>query len=221
LNLIDELKFTVENHSVLKNPWLQKRKNNLSREDLILWLSQEYFVSIQFVNWFLIASTLTESIDAKIILVRNIWEELGEGKSNEAHVSILIEFLKKIGVDIEKIKILPETKNYLDQMKEIISRDFYSSLGALGPANEFLLKLEYGQMYDSYSELKKIEALPTSKFFQVNLSADESHSETLFRLIDLISDTVEKKDWVRKGNLDALEAREIFYEGLLKCETTI
>ncbi len=211
----------MENHGVLKNRWLQKRKNNLSREDLILWLSQEYFVSIQFVNWFLIASTLTESIEAKIILVRNIWEELGEGNSEEAHVSILIEFLKNIGVDILKINILPETKIYLDQMKEIISRDFYSSLGALGPANEYLLKLEYGQMYESYSELKKIESLPASKFFQVNLSADESHSEILFRLIDSISDTVEKKDWVRKGNLDALEAREIFYKGLINFESNL
>lgn len=221
MSFIEELKLRVEEHPVLQNAWLQKRKNNLSREDLILWLSQEYFVSIQFVNWFLIASTLTESIEAKIILVRNIWEELGEGNSNEAHVSILIEFLKNIGVDIKKVQILPETKIYLDQMEKIIRRDFYSSLGALGPANEYLLKLEYGQMSDSYSELKKVESLPASKFFQVNLSADESHSEILFRLITSLSDTSEKKDLVRLGNIDALNAREIFYKGLINFESKL
>ena len=67
MNIVEELKLIVENHSVLKNTWLEKRKTNMNRKDLILWLSQEYFVSVEFVNWFLWTASLTNQIDAKII----------------------------------------------------------------------------------------------------------------------------------------------------------
>lgn len=214
MNFIDRLKEDVKNHSVLKSDWLLKRQNHMTKEDLILWLTQEYFVSVEFVNWFLNTASLTNDISAKIILVENIWEELGEGKKEDAHVSILIQFLKKIGIDIHSIKILPKTKLYLDKMKQITSENFYKALGSLGPANEYLLKLEYSIMYDSYKILKQKENFPESKFFQINLEADESHSEKIFNLIEKLSDTDEKKKLVILGNFEALNAREFFYEGL-------
>jgi pyrroloquinoline quinone (PQQ) biosynthesis protein C len=218
MNFIEKLKDDVKNHSVLKSEWLLKRKKNMSKEDLILWLTQEYFVSVEFVNWFLNSASLTKNISAKIILVENIWEELGEGKKENAHVSILAEFLSKIGIKEEEIKILPETKMYLDIMKKITTSHFLKSLGALGPANEYLLKLEYLIMFDSYKILKEKENLPDSKFFQINLTADESHSEKLFNLIEKISITDEEKNLVINGNLEALDARKLFYIGLSKLD---
>lgn len=218
MNFIEKLKDDVKNHSVLKSEWLLKRKKNMSKEDLILWLTQEYFVSVEFVNWFLNSASLTKNISAKIILVENIWEELGEGKKENAHVSILAEFLSKIGIKEEEIKILPETKMYLDIMKKITTSHFLKSLGALGPANEYLLKLEYLIMFDSYKILKEKENLPDSKFFQINLTADESHSEKLFNLIEKISITDEEKNLVINGNLEALDARNFFYIGLSKLD---
>ena len=104
-------------------------------------------------------------------------------------------------------------------MKEITNSNFYSALGALGPANEYLLKLEYGAMYKSYQDLKLREKLPEAHFFQVNLEADESHSAKLFRLIDSICVDSEKKEQVIKGNKDALDARMLFYEGLMEFES--
>jgi hypothetical protein len=214
----DELKSSVECHSILQNEWLLKRKKRLSKNDLILWLSQEYFVSVEFVNWFLWTAALSKDIDSKIILVENIWEELGEGKKEDSHVMILIEFLKKLSLSISDIKILSYTQKYLDKMRYITNHNFFSALGALGPANEYLLKLEYGMMYESYQVLKKENNLPEGKFFQINLTADLTHSEKLFSLIEKVCDNEEKRDLVRKGNLDALEARDLFYKGLLELD---
>ncbi|EMO25218.1 hypothetical protein LEP1GSC170_0619 [Leptospira interrogans serovar Bataviae str. HAI135] len=56
--------------------------------------------------------------------------------------------------------------------------------------------------------------MPEGKFFQVNLNADESHSEKLFRLIEAVADTEEKRNKVMEGNRLALDARLVFYEGL-------
>lgn len=214
MSLINELKMQVENHPVLKSQWLMERKKQLTKKDLILWLCQEYFVSVEFVNWFLWTASLTNDVNAKIILVQNIWEELGGGNANKSHVKILIQFLKKIGIDENEIVLLEHTKVYLQKMKELTSNNFYEALGALGPANEYLLKMEYGQMYNAYKELRKKENLPESTFFEVNLEADESHSEVLFRLIELICDTSDKSNKVKEGNQKALEARLLFYEGL-------
>ena len=99
-------------------------------------------------------------------------------------------------------------------MKELTNSNFYAALGALGPANEYLLKLEYGQMYESYQKLRREEKLPEALFFEVNLEADESHSAQLFRLIENVCDTPEKIAQVKEGNKKALDSRLLFYEGL-------
>ncbi|WP_411824900.1 iron-containing redox enzyme family protein [Leptospira sp. 'Mane'] len=215
MNLLEEkLKSDVQNHSVLTNPWLLSRNKELNFEDLVLWLSQEYFVSIGFVDWFLLVAAKTKNQKAKIILVENIWEELGEGKIEDTHVSILETFLNKLGFDLETNKIFPETKEYLSDMSSIIEKGFYFGLGALGPANEYLLKLEYSLVSDAYQILKEKQNLPEGKFFSVNLEADEGHSKRMFDLITEVALTEKEKEEVISGNLLALDAREKFYIGL-------
>ncbi|EMO64815.1 hypothetical protein LEP1GSC133_2660 [Leptospira borgpetersenii serovar Pomona str. 200901868] len=139
---------------------------------------------------------------------------MGEGNAENSHVCILKKFLSDMGEVVQDIHRLPETKSYLDIMRKITTTDFYSALGALGPANEYLLKLEYSRMFKSYNDLNERVCLPEGKFFQVNLSADESHAEKLFRLIEIVADTEEKKNRVMEGNRLALDARLMFYEGL-------
>ncbi|WP_078130601.1 iron-containing redox enzyme family protein [Leptospira alexanderi] len=209
------LEESVRNHPVLvSNCWLENKERRMEKEDLLLWLRQEYFVSVDFVNWFLNTAAISDSIDAKIVLVSNIWEELGEGNAEDSHVCILKKFLSDMGEVVQDIHRLPETKSYLDLMRRITTTDFYSALGALGPANEYLLKLEYSRMFQSYKDLKERVCLPEGKFFQVNLSADESHAEKLFRLIEVVADTEEKRNRVMEGNRLALDARLVFYDGL-------
>jgi hypothetical protein len=214
------LQSEVASHPVLTNPWLTERSKYLSFEDLLLWLSQEYFVSIGFVDWFLFVAANTKNQMAKIILVQNIWEELGEGNVSETHVSILEDFLEKLGYDLASNAILNETKEYLSDMQKIISLGFFYGLGALGPANEYLLKLEYSKVSESYQTLKNKLNLPEGKFFQVNLDADEGHSKRMFDLISLLANTEKEKNEVRDGNRLALDAREKFYVGLERISPT-
>lgn len=219
MNLTQQLKRDVETHPVLINEWLNARKEIISREDLVLWLSQEYFVSVDFVNWFLWTASLTNDVQTKITLVHNIWEELGEGNPSASHVSILTEFLIKIGVPPGSFKILKYTKTYLDEMASLTKSNLYHALGALGPANEYLLRLEYGTMYKAYNALRKEINLPDASFFEVNLAADDSHSIEMFRLIEKVCDTEIKKEMVLEGNQKALDARLHFYEGLMSCSS--
>ncbi|GBF49182.1 hypothetical protein LPTSP4_06920 [Leptospira ryugenii] len=211
---VESLKVEVRDHFVLKHPWLLAKSESMGIDDLRLWLSQEYFVSIGFIDWFLRVASLTKNQSAKIVLVENIWEELGEGKLEETHVSILTDFLKKLDIDVNGLHALPETKEYLGEMEEIIGKSFFYGLGALGPANEYLLKLEYAKISNAYFLLKKDLDLPEGKFFQVNLDADEGHSKRLFNLIDSICISESEKAEVIKGNRLALQARVKFYDGL-------
>ncbi|EMY61061.1 iron-containing redox enzyme family protein [Leptospira terpstrae] len=218
MNVIETLKKDVETHPVLRSQWLLERNIAMSFDDLILWLSQEYFVSIGFVDWFLQVAAKTRDQNAKIVLVENIWGELGEGKIADTHVSILIDFLKKLNFDFSNHIILPETKTYLDKMETIIGKGFFYGLGALGPANEYLLKLEYSQISNAYQKLKSEMSLPEGKFFQVNLDADEGHSQRMFELIAETATSEESKNQVLTGNLLALVAREDFYKGLSRLD---
>ncbi|TGL90436.1 iron-containing redox enzyme family protein [Leptospira congkakensis] len=218
MNIVETLKKDVETHPVLRSQWLLERNISMSFNDLILWLSQEYFVSIGFVDWFLKVAAKTRDQNAKIILVENIWGELGEGKIEDTHVSILIEFLTKLNFDFTNHHLLPETKTYLDKMESIIEKGFFYGLGALGPANEYLLKLEYSQIARAYQKLKSEMALPEGKFFQVNLDADEGHSQKMFELIEETAKSEEAQKQVIEGNLLALVAREDFYTGLSRLD---
>lgn len=214
MNLTEILKKTVDEHSILQNNWLQLKSITLNLADLKNWLGQEYFVSVAFVKWFLWTAALTDDINAKIVLVQNIWEELGEGNASESHVKILDKFLGELGVNVNEIKIYSGTATYLEEMKAITHADFYEALGALGPANEYLLKREYSLMYESYQKLKITHQLPDGRFFSVNLEADESHSVKMFQLIEKVCDSHEKKEKVIKGTNQALNARTLFYKDL-------
>jgi pyrroloquinoline quinone (PQQ) biosynthesis protein C len=213
-DLTKTLKEEVDSHPVLNNKWLISRIENLTLKDLKLWLSQEYFVSIDFVTWFLKASTITNDFDIRIVLIENIWEELGEGKKENSHVEILKNFMKDINFNFDDLNCSPKTTEYLKLMEKITEKNIYMALGALGPANEYLLKKEYGKMYNSYQALKIKENLPYGKFFEVNLNADEGHSKKIFDLIENVCNTDEKIKWVIEGNRQALSARNVFYEGL-------
>lgn len=103
-------------------------------------------------------------------------------------------------------------------MESIIAKGFFYGLGALGPANEYLLKLEYSQIALAYKKLKTEMTLPEGKFFQVNLEADEGHSQRMFELIEETAITDESKNQVIEGNLLALVAREDFYKGLSRLD---
>lgn len=218
MNFIQTLKRDVETHPVLESKWLLQRKETMNFADLLLWLSQEYFVSIGFVDWFLLVAAKTRNQKAKIVLVENIWEELGEGKIEETHVSILTHFLNQLQFDFSAHQILPETQTYLEKMKSVIDRGFYYGLGALGPANEYLLKLEYSMIASAYQKLKSEMGLPEGKFFQVNLDADEGHSKRMFDLIEEVASTEESKSQVIEGNRLALLARKDFYLGLSRLD---
>ncbi|MCB1157741.1 MAG: iron-containing redox enzyme family protein [Leptospiraceae bacterium] len=216
MNITERLKQDVQQHPVLQNnKWLEEKSSLLSKQDLLLWLSQEYFVSVGFVNWFLWTAAISPSQEAQMILVKNIWEELGEGNIEETHVNILKSFLSSMKIPIESLKLFPETAEYLGMMKEITNTNFYEALGALGPANEYLLKLEYSKVYEAYLKLREKENVPEARFFKVNLEADESHSAQMFRLIEAVADTEEKQKSVLEGNIKALNARILFYEGLM------
>lgn len=211
---IQILKKEVENHEILKNQWFQRNQETLSKEEVTLWLTQEYFVSLEFINWFLETAKQAPTHESKITLVQNIWEELGEGNAEKTHVKILEKLLVELGLEPKKLSPLPKTSQYLARMKEIIYSDFWIGIGALGPANEYLLKMEYQKVSEIYNKLKDAENLPYCDFFNVNLVADEHHSEMLFQLIVNLCDTNEKKAKIIRGNLEALNARILFYEGL-------
>lgn len=229
LSFRQELIQSVQDHPVLQNPWLlaKKEKSNLNKDDFIYWLAQEFHVSVSFVNWFLWTAAQTSDQTSKIILVQNVWEELGEGKIENTHVSILRKFLEGLQVPDKIREILPETKRYLDTMEGIVKMSFPHGLGALGPANEYLLKLEYSEMYNLYqifknrSDIDLNDILPEPTFFTVNLDADEGHSKRLFDLIDTVTLNQKNKDNVREGNILALNARLIFYEGISKVTSAI
>lgn len=217
---IEDLKSEVTNHSIFKHRWFLQKKN---LEDILFWLSQEYFVSIEFIDWFLVSAALTPKQSYKIILVENIWEELGEGNLENTHVEILKKFLSDLKIDLSSLQVLQQTSLYLEKMKNLVKKSFGHSLGALGPANEFLLKLEYFQvskMYEACSSLNfSHQPLPKPSFFQVNLDADQTHAKRLFDLIALESkNNSEFVAAVKEGNRDALQFRELFYEGL--CENS-
>ena len=178
-----ELIQIVQEHAVLQNPWLleKKEKSNLNKYDFIYWLSQEYHVSVAFVNWFLWTAAQTSDQTAKIILVQNVWEELGEGNIVNTHVSILQQFLEDLSVSPEIRDILYETKNYLARMEAIVKKSFFHGLGALGPANEYLLKLEYSEMYKLESLASKciidlpvvyVETIPVSEIRNTEFFVD-------------------------------------------------
>lgn len=179
------------------------------------WARQDYFTARDFPC---ILGILTSEISDPYIrhpLVRNIWEEHGEGDISRSHFSLYCDMLESIGLGrfVDQDIADKATTEFLDSQEAVARQSVLGGLGAFCYANEYLAEREF----DTLEEAMVLE-FPNAdtRFFAANREADARHTIQAEDVIDALVRDDDDLSEVQRGAAVGIQARITFYDALLR-----
>ena len=139
------------------------------------WAKQDYFVSRRFPC--LLGTIIGEIDDPKIrhIMVRNLWEEHGEGRQKATHHALFCQLMADIGIDsnFSRLTMAKSTQRFIQIQESLAREHVLLGLGSSCYANEYIT-------IDEFAPLEKAVEyeFPGAdlSFFLANRKVDARHA---------------------------------------------
>jgi pyrroloquinoline-quinone synthase len=208
----------TQNHPLWNHEFLVRcRTGQLTLPEVQILAVQMYKFSKEFNR--ILASILSRCPDesAQLVIMDNLFDEMGQGDLNQAHPELFRRFTREIGIADDALAIAPtapETLNMIATYLDIPHQYGYlAALGAVCFASEGIVSSLYSQLYRGI-----VGAAPFPKesliFFEVHIHVDDSHAANLAQLIEPRVTTQEQAAEVNRAILQAMDARVQFFDGI-------
>ena len=105
LSLVDDVRQDVD---TLHNPYFQALASKTFERDAFVRSQVQFFSAVTFFGRPM--ATLASKVDdlpLRTELMRNVWEEHGEGLSTHTHTHTFLQLLAKLGVDSDEVFAVP------------------------------------------------------------------------------------------------------------------
>jgi pyrroloquinoline-quinone synthase len=153
----------------------------------------------------------------RVTVSENLFEELGEGDSEQTHPALFRRFTRALGIAddiLEATPPEPETAAMIETYLNMVDRYGYlAALSSICYASEGIVR-------DLYSQLQQgilgITVLPQAslKYFELHIHVDDGHAEKLARIIEPRIQTPSQRQNVRAAIVEGLSARVRFFDGV-------
>ena len=215
---LESLEEEIRLHPALNHPFLKKFSSGKLTLDRIRIFARQYYL---YSRWFTmyVSAVIANMPDERprAHLIKNLYEEYGEGKPECAHPAIFRRFLKALRLDaaeVERTEPLPETRLFIHEYL-FVCRDghFLEALGALGPGTESIVPYIYHPIYEG---LRKEPSLSEKdvEFFTLHMRMDVEHSANIKEALLEYAVTKENQALIRQGAMEILGARTVLWNGL-------
>jgi pyrroloquinoline quinone (PQQ) biosynthesis protein C len=176
------LRRTVEQHALLGHSFLALASAcELTPMVVTAWALQDRHVAYAFPR--IIAAIIAalpardvNTVVARMPMLRNLWEEAGEGDPAAAHSTLMDSLLLSIGVPIEKLYDEPSDSSaaFIDYQLRLTADDPIAAIAVFCYANEYLALREYPPLQRAV-----VSCFPHAdvRFFEANWEADGRHTE--------------------------------------------
>jgi pyrroloquinoline-quinone synthase len=208
----------TQNHPLWQHKFLARcRTGQLTLPEVQILAVQMYKFSKEFNR--ILASILSRCPDesAQLVIVDNLFDEMGQGDLGQAHPELFRRFTRAIGITDESLAVAPtapETLNLIATYLEIPHQYGYlAALGAVCFASEGIVNSLYSQLYQG---IVGAAPLPQESliFFEVHIDVDDSHAANLARLLEPRVTTQEQANEINQAILKAMDARVQFFDGV-------
>jgi len=132
---LDSLVQELTSHPVNTNPFfLAFREQRLTRGQLQEWLAQYHYFCKHFVKALegLLYRTPVDELEMRVELAKTLHSELGNGRSDRAHIRLLERFAGAAGLhsmDLARTVPLPEVADYLELLGRLfVEADYLIAL---------------------------------------------------------------------------------------------
>ena len=213
----------VDEHPLLHHEFFRRvEARTIGRESLIEWAKQDRHVAYMFPRLIaqIIANLPMADADgtlARMPLVENLWEEVGEGDHQLAHSTLMDALLRSLGVAPEHLHApaLPATREFIDVQMDMARARLLAAIGAFCYGNEYLALREYPPIQ---AAIEHCFDQPDIRFFLANWEADGRHTEMAEDTLLALCKSPADRDEAWAGARTALAARVRFYDQLLEPE---
>lgn len=217
--LLDELQLELEQHPVNSNIFFQKFLNqSLSPQQLRMFLKQYHYFCKHFVKLLegLLYRTPVDQVNMRIELTKTLYSELGNGKPGQAHITLLTNFSKALGIKEEELvdtDPIPSVITYLETLERLfMESDFLRALGA-ELAVEVTAAAEFRYFYPGLSgyDMFKDQDL---EFFRLHLEEEVEHGCWLLDAVEATAESHEDYERVALGARSVADAWHSFWLGM-------
>ncbi len=212
---IGELKLLRSNHRLWRSEFLDAcRKGWLSRDDFAFFFAQYYLYSKSFTRFLSAVAASCENDFYRARLTQNLWEEGGGIAPEKRHSEIFRRFLvDALGVDLKRIRFLPATRYFVDQMLSFclhstpLAGSAFLSLGTEGIVPD---------IYRIFIEGLEQVGIPEEQleFFQLHIGCDDEHAETLEAMMCSYREVPGWRDRCLEAMNRCLDLRADFFDAM-------
>lgn len=216
---VESLIAELARHPVNTNRFFEAfRDRTLEAEPFHLFLRQYHFFCKHFVKVLegLLYRTPVDELDMRVELTKTLYSELGNGRSEHAHITQLERFTSAAGLDpadLQQTQPLPEVAAYLETLDRLFTQaDYLVALGAelaveTTAASEFRYFYPGLQKYPAFSE-------SDLAFFRSHLEEEQAHSDWLAEAVRRTARSPEDLAAVSAGAHETADAWHRFWLGL-------
>jgi pyrroloquinoline-quinone synthase len=117
MNMDDTIAAVLAEHPVADNPYLRSlRDGTLSKADFLETQIQFYYAVVFFSRPMAVLAAKIPSASTRTEILRNVWEEHGEGNAERRHGATFLELLHRLGnlrlEDVERRALWPELRAF-------------------------------------------------------------------------------------------------------------
>ncbi|MCQ4574152.1 MAG: iron-containing redox enzyme family protein [Candidatus Brocadiales bacterium] len=218
LDYFETLEEEIREHPALNHPFLEKfRQGKLSLDRIRIFARQYYLYSRWFGRYLSAIVANIPDERPRTLLIKNLYQEYGEGNTNNSHPAIFRRFMKALRLDsreVEECEPLPEMHLFIHEYLYICQGGhFLKALGAIGPGTESIVPYIYRPIYEG---LKKEPSLKEEdiEFFALHITLDVEHSANIKEALLEYARSERNQALIRQGAMTVLSARTVLWNGL-------
>lgn len=218
---LESLVRELRQHPVNSNRFFETfRDQPLTRSQLRLFVRQYHYFCKHFVKLLegLLYHTPVEQVRIRIELVKTLHSELGQGRMEQAHITLLTGFARAVGLreeELDRTDPIPAVRAYLQVLRRLfLESDYLVALGAemaveITAASEFRYFCPGLAKYHHFRE-------NDIQFFKLHLNEEECHGDWLMEAVQNTATTPEACGRVAIGARETADAWHEFWEGLYR-----
>jgi pyrroloquinoline-quinone synthase len=189
MNLNDLIQKVLEDTDYFNNPYFKNlREKTFEKADFVETQIQFFYAVVFFSRPMAALAAKIPTPELRLEVLRNVWEEHGEGSLAQGHATTFLEFLKRIGnvteQDVYLRGLWADVRIFNTTLSGVsVLDDFIIAVGVLGVIERMFSDISawIGQGVIENGWLKDDEMI----HYKLHQALDIKHSEDFFKILDL------------------------------------
>ncbi|HET7792083.1 MAG TPA: iron-containing redox enzyme family protein [Rhizobacter sp.] len=206
-------------HPLWHHPFVERcRTGTLSLAEVRVLAAQMYKFCHAFPRFLATALASCDDDAARQVIGENLWDELGEGRPEDAHPALFRRFTRALGYTDEQlhdVPALPQTQALIDTYLGMSQRfGLAGILGALCYASEGIVAALYTHIQHGLRQALTLDD-DALMFFTVHIHIDDGHADQLEAVLHPMLKVPFHALAIEQALQEAMDARCRFFDGVM------